>query len=181
MTVTDMAHELLEQEATQISSPPSVRPCRRGLKLNPITSLYYISPACFAFLLLPFLCFELPKIRNDPNVVINPAVLLSNATAAFGAPHLPLCCAHIMLLMHSIRIAMSPCDVRLPQVDCARCNAALNMAVFLLIGKTSALTMNIAGVVKDWLLIGLSVWLYKCVNVLPDAASQWCLSCKYYM
>ena len=30
------------------------------------------------------------------------------------------------------------------------------MAVFLLIGKTSALTMNIAGVVKDWLLIGVS-------------------------
>ena len=38
---------------------------------------------------------------------------------------------------------------------------ALNMAVFLLIGKTSALTMNIAGVVKDWLLIGLSIVLYK--------------------
>jgi hypothetical protein len=36
------------------------------------------------------------------------------------------------------------------------------MAVFLLIGKTSALTMNIAGVVKDWLLIALSVMLYKC-------------------
>ena len=34
------------------------------------------------------------------------------------------------------------------------------MAVFLLIGKTSALTMNIAGVVKDWLLIGLSVALF---------------------
>ena len=30
------------------------------------------------------------------------------------------------------------------------------MAVFLLIGKTSALTMNIGGVVKDWMLIGLS-------------------------
>lgn len=38
--------------------------------------------------------------------------------------------------------------------------AALNMAVFLLIGKTSALTMNIAGVVKDWMLIGLSVLMY---------------------
>jgi hypothetical protein len=38
--------------------------------------------------------------------------------------------------------------------------AALNMAVFLLIGKTSALTMNIAGVVKDWLLIGLSVVVF---------------------
>lgn len=35
------------------------------------------------------------------------------------------------------------------------------MAVFLLIGKTSALTMNIAGVVKDWLLIALSWLLYK--------------------
>ena len=41
------------------------------------------------------------------------------------------------------------------------CPAALNMAVFLLIGKTSALTMNIAGVIKDWLLIGLSVLLFK--------------------
>ena len=28
--------------------------------------------------------------------------------------------------------------------------------VFLLVGKTSALTMNLAGVVKDWLLIALS-------------------------
>ena len=40
------------------------------------------------------------------------------------------------------------------------CTAALNMAVFLLIGKTLALTMNIAGVVKDWMLIGLSVLMY---------------------
>lgn len=34
------------------------------------------------------------------------------------------------------------------------------MAVFLLIGKTSALTMNVAGVVKDWMLIGISVWVF---------------------
>ncbi|XP_021737954.1 probable sugar phosphate/phosphate translocator At2g25520 [Chenopodium quinoa] len=32
----------------------------------------------------------------------------------------------------------------------------LNLAVFLLVGKTSALTMNVAGVVKDWLLIAFS-------------------------
>jgi uncharacterized integral membrane protein len=30
------------------------------------------------------------------------------------------------------------------------------LAVFLLIGKTSALTMNIAGVIKDWILIWMS-------------------------
>lgn len=33
---------------------------------------------------------------------------------------------------------------------------ALNLAVFLLIGKTSALTMNVAGVIKDWVLIACS-------------------------
>ncbi|KAG6649582.1 hypothetical protein CIPAW_07G221900 [Carya illinoinensis] len=38
------------------------------------------------------------------------------------------------------------------------CAFALNLAVFLLVGKTSALTMNVAGVVKDWLLIAFS-WL----------------------
>lgn len=38
---------------------------------------------------------------------------------------------------------------------------ALNLAVFLLIGKTSALTMNIAGVIKDWLLIFFSFAVFK--------------------
>jgi hypothetical protein len=37
---------------------------------------------------------------------------------------------------------------------------ALNLAVFLLIGKTSALTMNIAGVIKDWALIFFSWALF---------------------
>jgi len=32
--------------------------------------------------------------------------------------------------------------------------------VFLLIGKTSALTMNIAGVIKDWMLIFFSYYLF---------------------
>ena len=36
----------------------------------------------------------------------------------------------------------------------------LNLAVFLLIGKTSALTMNIAGVIKDWLLIWMSMKMF---------------------
>ncbi len=38
---------------------------------------------------------------------------------------------------------------------------ALNVSVFLLVGSTSALTMNVAGVLKDWLLIGLSVAIFK--------------------
>ncbi|PSC67133.1 magnesium-translocating P-type ATPase, partial [Micractinium conductrix] len=93
----------------------------RGLKLNPVTTLYFVAPCCFCFLLIPFFFLEAGKIAADPNLDLNPLIFISNATAAFG----------------------------------------LNMAVFLLIGKTSALTMNIAGVVKDWLLIGLSVWMFK--------------------
>lgn len=38
---------------------------------------------------------------------------------------------------------------------------ALNLAVFLLIGKTSALTMNIAGVIKDWMLIFFSYSVFR--------------------
>jgi hypothetical protein len=34
-------------------------------------------------------------------------------------------------------------------------------AVFMLIGKTSALTMNIAGVIKDWMLIYCSYYVFK--------------------
>jgi hypothetical protein len=37
---------------------------------------------------------------------------------------------------------------------------SLNLAVFLLIGKTSALTMNIAGVIKDWMLIFFSYTVF---------------------
>jgi hypothetical protein len=93
----------------------------RGLKLNPITTLYYVAPCCLAFLTVPFFSIEYARLAADANVVINLAVFLSNALAAFG----------------------------------------LNMAVFLLIGKTSALTMNIAGVAKDWMLIGLSVAVFR--------------------
>ena len=41
------------------------------------------------------------------------------------------------------------------------CAFALNLAVFLLVGKTSALTMNVAGVFKDWLLIAFSWTVIK--------------------
>ncbi|PRW20839.1 putative sugar phosphate phosphate translocator [Chlorella sorokiniana] len=93
----------------------------RGLKLNPVTTLYFVAPCCFCFLLVPFFALEAGKLASDPTLDLNPFIFLTNALAAFG----------------------------------------LNMAVFLLIGKTSALTMNIAGVAKDWMLIGLSVWMFK--------------------
>ncbi|URE35474.1 Triose-phosphate Transporter family [Musa troglodytarum] len=89
---------------------------RFGISLNPITSLYYVAPCCFAFLLVPWFVVELPLLRNRSSFRPDLLVFITNSFCAF----------------------------------------ALNLAVFLLVGKTSALTMNVAGVVKDWLLIAFS-------------------------
>lgn len=91
----------------------------QGLGMNPIQSLYYVSPACFVCLSIPFMALEFPLISErieSGSLNISPVVMLGNAFSAF----------------------------------------ALNLAVFLLVGKTSALTMNIAGVLKDWILIWMS-------------------------
>ena len=92
----------------------------KGLQMNPLQSLYYVSPACFLCLLAPWVSIELRVLLTNPPTIY-PAVFLSNALAAF----------------------------------------ALNLAVFLLIGKTSALTMNIAGVIKDWMLIFFSYAVFQ--------------------
>lgn len=95
---------------------------KRGLRLNPVTTLYYVAPCCLGFLLLPWALLEAPRLlASGEPLALDPVLLLSNAVAAF----------------------------------------ALNMSVFLLIGRTSALTMNIGGVIKDWLLIGLSIAMYR--------------------
>jgi len=80
------------------------------VKLNPITTMYYISPCCLVFLFFPWVLIEAPVLLGgelgqwlDRRGIF---IFVSNAVIAF----------------------------------------ALNCAVFLLIGKTSALTMNIAGV-----------------------------------
>lgn len=92
----------------------------KGIKLNPLQSLYYVSPACLMCLLVPFAFVELQEFVDNPPTVY-PAIFLGNGLIAFS----------------------------------------LNLAVFLLIGKTSALTMNIAGVIKDWMLIFFSYSVFK--------------------
>ena len=57
---------------------------KRGIKMNPVSTLYHIAPCCFVFLFLPFTYIELPRIMNDPNVVINVPLLLGSAAIAFG-------------------------------------------------------------------------------------------------
>lgn len=92
----------------------------KGMKMNPLQSIYYISPVCMACLSINFYIIELPKLQTDSTWDLQPPMFLLN-----GA-----------------------------------CAVLLNLAVFLLIGKTSALTMNIAGVIKDWFLIFFSWFVF---------------------
>lgn len=62
-------------------------------------------------------------------------------------------------IMHNTTIVYGP-SFYLTMVTNASCALALNIVVFKVIKGQSALTLNVAGVVKDWLLIGLSYALY---------------------
>ena len=41
------------------------------IKLNSVTTLYYVSPACFAFLTVPFVFLELPRLLTADDVNVN--------------------------------------------------------------------------------------------------------------
>ncbi|PHU14802.1 putative sugar phosphate/phosphate translocator [Capsicum chinense] len=92
----------------------------RGIKLNPIATLYYVAPSCLIFLSIPWVFVEYPVLRES--------------------------------YMRGVGLNL---DFTIFGTNCL-CAFALNLAVFLVVGKTSALTMNIGGVVKDWLLIAFS-------------------------
>ncbi|MBA0737699.1 hypothetical protein Gogos_011151 [Gossypium gossypioides] len=68
-------------------------------------------------------------------------VILQLGAVAFEATRLVI----IQILLTSKGITLNPITLN-----------PMDLPVFLLVGKTSALTMNVAGVVKDWLLIAFS-------------------------
>lgn len=93
----------------------------KQLKLDPLSSLYYIAPLCALFIGFACLLFEfqdLPWERMQTNDFMT--IMLVNGGVAF----------------------------------------TLNVAVVLLISNTSALVLTLAGIVKDILLVFLSVTLF---------------------
>ena len=53
-------------------------------------------------------------------------------------------------------------DLSFPLIFLANAFSALllNLAVLLTIGRLSALTLNVGGVIKDWMLIAVSSWMF---------------------
>ncbi|KAL2459383.1 putative sugar phosphate/phosphate translocator [Forsythia ovata] len=92
---------------------------KKGLSLNPITSLYYIAPCSFIFLFVPWYFLEKPGMEIS-QIQFNFWIFFSNAV----------------------------------------CALLLNFSIFLVIGRTGAVTMRVAGVLKDWILIALSTVVF---------------------
>ncbi|KAL6909418.1 hypothetical protein ACP4OV_001699 [Aristida adscensionis] len=92
---------------------------KKGLTLNPITSLYYIAPCSFIFLFVPWYVLEKPEM-DVSQIQFNYSIFFLNALSAF----------------------------------------ALNISIFLVIGRTGAVTIRVAGVLKDWILIALSTIIF---------------------
>ncbi|KAF6141313.1 hypothetical protein GIB67_024397 [Kingdonia uniflora] len=92
---------------------------KKGLTLNPITSLYYIAPCSFVFLFIPWYLLEMPEMEVS-QIQFNSWIFFSNALSAL----------------------------------------ALNFSIFLVIGRTGAVTIRVAGVLKDWILIALSTVIF---------------------
>ena len=93
----------------------------RQLKLDPLSSLYYVAPMSALFICLPCLYFEASELPFERMYTTEFVVtMLINAAVAF----------------------------------------TLNVAVVLLISNTSALVLTLAGVIKDILLVVLSVTVF---------------------
>ena len=93
----------------------------KQLKLDPLSSLYYISPVCALFIGIACGYFEFADLPWDRILTQEFAgVLLINGGVAF----------------------------------------TLNVAVVMLIANTSALVLTLAGIIKDILLVGLSVSVF---------------------
>ncbi|XP_020547980.1 probable sugar phosphate/phosphate translocator At3g17430 isoform X3 [Sesamum indicum] len=111
--VTGMFAEALRLVLTQVLLQ------KKGLTLNPITSLYYIAPCSFVFLFVPWYFLEKPGMEVS-QIQFNFWIFFSNAI----------------------------------------CALLLNFSIFLVIGRTGAVTVRVAGVLKDWILIALSTVVF---------------------
>lgn len=93
----------------------------KQLKLDPLSSLYYIAPLCSVFIGVACCIFEVQDLPLDRMLTTDfAAIMLINGGVAF----------------------------------------ALNVAVVLLISNTSALVLTLAGIIKDILLVFLSIVVF---------------------
>ncbi|KMZ70727.1 Phosphate translocator protein [Zostera marina] len=100
---------------------------KKGIKLNPISMMYYVSPCSVVCLFIPWLFLEKSKMDDTGSWNFPPVILVLNCVCTF----------------------------------------ALNMSVFLVISRTSALTIRVTGVVRDWVVVLLSSFIFIDTKLTP--------------
>ncbi|XP_042966785.1 probable sugar phosphate/phosphate translocator At3g17430 isoform X2 [Carya illinoinensis] len=155
---------------------------KKGLTLNPITSLYYIAPC-------RYFCFEASvfwRMNNSVKSFVAIRVLfffINLYTMIFKHLHRwvhskyygmtfslvdTFTCSFVFLFVPWCLLEMTQMQVFQDQNEFnfwiffsnALCALALNFSIFLVIGRTGAVTIRVAGVVKDWMLIALSTVIF---------------------
>ncbi|URE36026.1 UAA transporter family, partial [Musa troglodytarum] len=94
---------------------------KKGVRLNSISMMYYVSPCSALCLFVPWIFLEKPKMDSSGPWNFPPIILGLNCLCTF----------------------------------------ALNLSVFLVISRTSALTIRVAGVVRDWVVVLLSALIFS--------------------
>ncbi|KAK2968722.1 hypothetical protein RJ640_005909, partial [Escallonia rubra] len=130
---------------------------RKGLKLNPISLMYYVSPCRHVFCPL-----ELKAICH----FLAPFYVYAHNICPCEQ-NLGSLCSALCLFIPWIFLEKSKMDAQgswsfqpLVLTLNSLCTFALNLSVFLVISHTSALTIRVAGVVKDWVVVLLSALLF---------------------
>lgn len=100
---------------------------RKGVRLNSISMMYYVSPCSALCLFVPWLFLEKPKMDSGGTWNFPPLILVLNCLCTF----------------------------------------ALNLSVFLVISRTSALTIRVTGVVRDWIVVLLSAVIFADTKLTP--------------
>ncbi|KAJ6790816.1 putative sugar phosphate/phosphate translocator [Iris pallida] len=100
---------------------------KKGIRLNSISMMYYVSPCSALSLFIPWVFLEKPKMDSGVTWNFPPLILVLNCLCTF----------------------------------------ALNLSVFLVISRTSALTIRVTGVVRDWVVVLLSAVLFADTKLTP--------------
>lgn len=131
---------------------------RKGLKLNPISVMYYVSPCRHVLPLFYYPGLHLYLTTNFfffHSIELMPLLKIIFVCSAF-------CLFIPWIFLEKPKMEahgtwnFQPLILTLNSL----CTFALNLSVFLVILHTSALTIRVAGVVKDWVVVLLSALLF---------------------
>ncbi|KAI3679198.1 hypothetical protein L2E82_51571 [Cichorium intybus] len=132
---------------------------RKGVRLNPISMMYYVSP-----------CRHVP-ITSKATKCANCLCFSSHCHICLYLEKFCPCEQNLGSLCSAVCLFVPWIFLEMPKMESwsfrpsvlafnSICTFALNLSVFLVIQHTSALTIRVAGVVKDWVVVLLSAILF---------------------